>query len=189
MAFAELLDCPIHFFQGPSSQSLLSNNPEALASLRPIPDPLATTSTQPTTNAPIVASPEQPLPPRNRRLPAKYRDLLPEPPLPVIDPQPTSSSSVIPCVFLHIFDLFWTQFNKFGIAHAYRHCPLHNPDSFLNVDELSQSCQPIVPNLAEGCRGDYSPPWPWSNMSIWHLMTWKETGSNQVELRSDAAGA
>ena len=121
VAFAELSsDCPIHFFQGPSSQSLLSNIPEASTSLWPIPGSL-TASTQPTTNASIVASLEQPLPPRNWRLPAKYQDLLPEPPLPAIDPQPTTSSSVIPHIFLHVFDSFWTQFNKFGIMCAYRH--------------------------------------------------------------------
>jgi hypothetical protein len=177
MSFAELSHCSIHVFQSPSTQSLLSNIPEASASLRPIPDPLATTSMQPTTDAPVVASPEQPLPPHNQPPPARYQDLLPQPLLPMIDPQPTSSSSVIPRVFIHVFDSFWTQFNKFGIVHAYRHCPSHDPDSFLNVDELSRSCEPIVPNPAEGCR-DYSPPWPWSNMSIWHLMTWKETGSN-----------
>ena len=38
---------------------------------------------------------------------------------------------------------------------------------------------------SEGCKdcyrpsGDCAPPWPWANMSIWCLMSWKLTGSNQ----------
>ena len=30
-----------------------------------------------------------------------------------------------------------------------------------------------------GPSGDRAPPWPWKNMSIWRLMSWKLTGSNQ----------
>ena len=86
---------------------------------------------------------------------------------------------MIPRVFLHVWDSFTTQFNKFGIARAYRHRPSHDPDTILPTDELSQPSQPIVPSFTEGPRGDYSPPWPWSNMSIWRLMTWKTTGSTQ----------
>jgi len=47
------------------------------------------------------------------------------------------------------------------------------------MDELTQTGKPIVANSAEGKRGNYSPPWPWSNMSIWRLMTWKATSSAQ----------
>lgn len=148
-----------------------------MSSLQSIPNPFTTATTQPTSDTPITVSLEQPLPPRNQQLPARYRDLLPEPPLPVINPQPTpSSSSVIPRILLHVFNSFRTQFNKFSIVHAYCHRPSHDPDSFLSVDELSQSCNPI-PNPAEGKHGDYSLPWPWLNMSIWRLMIWKETGS------------
>ena len=149
-----------------------------LSSLQPIPDPLTATSTQSTPDIPINPSPKQPLPPHNQQLPIRFQDLLPEPPLPVVDPHSTSSSSsIIPHIFLHMFNSFSTQFNKFGIMCAYCHWPSHDLDSFLTVDELSQSHEPIVPNPAEGERHNYSLPWPWSNMSIWCLMTWKETGS------------
>ena len=79
-------------------------------------------------------------------------------------------------MFLHVWDCFLTQFNKFSIARAYHHRPSHDPDSFLSIDELSQLTQPIVPSSTQGQRSDYSLPWPWSNMSIWHLMSWKTTG-------------
>jgi hypothetical protein len=51
------------------------------------------------------------------------------------------------------------------------------------VEELTQNPEPIVPNSMEAKCGDYSPPWPWRNMSIWRLMRWKSTGSN---LKSNA---
>ena len=191
-----------------STQST-SNAPPDPSPEQTLPDPPADASTQPTSNVPLDPSPEQTLrappaeastqstlnvaggpepehtlPARNRRLPARYRDLLPEPPLPAVDPQPGPSSiSILPRVFLHIFDSFRTQFNKFGLARAYRHRPSHDPDSFVTVEQLTQTPNPIVPNSAETKRGDYSPPWPWRNMSIWRLMRWKATGSN---LKSDA---
>ena len=127
-------------------------------------------------NGPANPEPDQRLPPRSRRLPARFRDLLPGPPLSAVDPQP-SSSSILPRVFLHVFDSFCTQFNKFGIARAYRHHPSHDPESFLSVEELSRTSEAMHTNLAEGKHVDHSPPWPWSNMSIWRLMKWKESGS------------
>ena len=109
-----------HFFQAISSQSPPADTQDADASTHFLPDPPAEASMQSTANAPVDPSPKQGLPPRNQRLPARYRDLLPEPPLPAVDPQPASSfSSIIPRVFLHVFNSFRTQFNKFGIARAY----------------------------------------------------------------------
>ena len=99
--------------------------------------------------------------------------------MPAVEPQSASSStSVIPHVVLHIWDSFTTLFNRFGIARAYRHRPSHDPDSFLTTEELSQQNEPITINSPHGAHGDYSPRWPWSNISIWHLMNWKNTGSN-----------
>ena len=69
-------------------------------------------------------------------------------------------------------------FNRFSIAHAYHHRPSHNPNLFLTTEELSQQNEPIILNSPHGVCGDYSPPWPWSNISIWHLMNWKNTSSN-----------
>ena len=132
---------------------------------------------QSTLDVPVIGSREQLVPSRDRRLPARYRDLLPVPPLPAVEPQPASSStSILPRVFLHVWDSFTTQFNKFGIARAYRHRPSHDPNEFLSMHELSQ---PIVPISTEGLRGTYPPPWPWPSMSIWRLMSWKNSGSTQ----------
>ena len=102
----------------------------------------------------------------------------------MVNPQPAPSSiSILPHVFLHVFDSFYTHFNKFGLVHAYQHCPSHDPDSFISVEELTQNPKPIIPNSVEAKHSNYSPPWPWHNMSIWCLMKWKSTSSN---LKSNA---
>ena len=156
--------------QGSSSQDTHDSPPH-------LPDPTPKAIMQSMSDAPAKSTPEPRLPSRNRRLPARYRDMLPEPPLPAVDPHPPySSSPMLPRVILHVFDSFRTQFNRFGIARAYRHRPSHDPDSYLSVEELSQTNEAIRPNSAEGDAGDYSPPWPWSNMSVWRLMRWKESG-------------
>ena len=127
--------------------------------------------------------------PRTRRLPRCYRDELPESTLAAV-PTPTVDQPSLPRrVILHVFDPLRTAFNTFGIARDYRHCPSYDPDSFLSVSDLSdtprvssrefgsagpESCEDLY-----GPSGDRAPPWPWANMSIWRLMSWKLTGSNQ----------
>ncbi|KAF8119910.1 hypothetical protein EV363DRAFT_1157368, partial [Boletus edulis] len=84
------------------------------------------------TNDPEAGPSQRPA--RTRRLPARFRDVLPEPPLPVpAQPPPV----VILRVILHVFDSFRTAFNTFGIAREYRHRPTYDPDSFLTLEELS----------------------------------------------------
>ena len=97
--------------------------------------------------------------------------------MPAVEVHPPSSETSLQRVFLHVFDSFRTQFNKFGIARAYRHRPSHDPESFLSAEELSQANETIEPSLGEGKHVDYSPPWPWSNISVWRLMRWKESSS------------
>ena len=90
---------------------------------------------------------------------------------------------------IHLGSPHRTAFNAFGIAHDYRHRPSYDPDVFLSTSNLSDT--PTVSSHEfgsvgpEGCEdlygpsGDHAPPWPWANMSIWRLMSWKLTGSNQ----------
>ena len=157
-----------------------SSEPSAPLPL-PLPAAPAESSMQAHFDPPVITSSEHPLPPRNRLLPARYWDLLPEPPLPAVDHQtPSSPTSVIPHVILHVWNSFTTLYNKFGIARAYCHRPSHDPDSFLSMEELSQQSEPIGrPNSPQGVRCDYSPLWPWSNMSTWCLMNWKNSSGIQ----------
>lgn len=122
----------------------------------------------------------------SRRLPARFRDTLPEPPLSL----PTSSldsgaasmsadsesseatlspQSFLPHVILHVFDSLRTSFNTFSIAREYHHRPSYDPDSFLTIDQLANT---IHEPLSDGVPSpDASlpqpPPWPWKNMGIW----------------------
>ena len=126
---------------------------------------------------PTASSSQHPLRPQTCRLPVRYRDLLPEPPIP-LDLQ-AAQTSTTKHVLLVVYDSFCMQFNKFGIAREYRHCPSHDPDLFVTSNDLSTlftsvhlpSCQPDDP--VQGLP----PPWPWRNMSIWRLMSWAFTGS------------
>ena len=68
------------------------------------------------------------------------------------------------------------------------HRPSYDPDALLSVLDLSDLPRrhEVDPNGAhEGCDDSYRSSgerallWPWANMSIWRLMTWKLTGSSQ----------
>lgn len=130
-------------------------------------------------------------PSRTHRLPRRYRDELPEPMPAAVATHSVDRPSLPRRVVLHVFDSFRTAFNKFGIARDYRHRPSYDPDSFLSVSDLSDL--PTLPNNDDnnsnelpgncedcyGSSGARAPPWPWANMSIWRLMSWKLTGTNQ----------
>ncbi|KAF8452317.1 hypothetical protein L210DRAFT_789185, partial [Boletus edulis BED1] len=79
---------------------------------------------------------------RSRRLPVRFRDLLPEPSLPSqanaeARPSESGPTSRLPRVILHVFDSFRTTLNKFGVARDYHHRPSYDPDAFVTIDQLS----------------------------------------------------
>ena len=119
--------------------------------------------------------------------------MLPEPSLPHspgLDSSATSESSeaaphsFLPRVILHVFDSFLTCFNAFSIAHEYRHRPSYDPNSFLTIDQLSNTSHNPSSTGALFPPPEMSPPpppppWPWKNLDIWRLMTWMMTRSKQ----------
>jgi hypothetical protein len=172
-----------------SEQSTINHTPQ-------IPDQSHSIAPSPSVNNSIDCNPTSSPPPdpyntpdcdhdsrprRMQRLPLRYRDELPEAPLPVAQDQPTSRPTR---VILHVFDSICTCFNKFGIARQYRHRPSYDPDAIVSADELSNIC-PTESHISdhriqdgEVPSGDSSrpPPWPWQNMSVWRLMSWMVTG-------------
>ena len=125
----------------------------------------------------IPLSYQEPRAPRTCRPPARYRDILPEPPVPAASAAPSSS---VRRVILHVFNSFRTAFNKFHIAREYHHRPTHDPDSFILPEDLSAlSSSPSSSQPDTGNSHMHAPPWPWANMSIWYLMQWITTGSRQ----------
>ena len=141
-------------------------------------------------SSPIIGPPpsNEILPPRSRHLPARFHDLLPTPLVPVL-PTAVEQPSIIRQVILHVFDSFHTQFNLWGIAREYRHCPSHDPDAFLSTKDLSNVTRSALEQVGhdpsarqEGpspLRDNHTPPWPWANMLIWQVINWRLTGSTQ----------
>ena len=117
---------------------------------------------------------------RKRRLPARYRDQLPEAPLAVRPdpPDPASTSSILPRVILHVFDSLRTAFNKFGIAREYHHRPSYDPEQSVPIEELANFGNGNNTAVDSG-TSHQSAPWPWSNMSVWRMMAWLLSGSGE----------
>lgn len=113
-------------------------------------------------------------PRRTRRAPARFRDILPEPPTPVPAPQ-----ARLPTVYLMVTNPLKTAANCFGLFRQYLFHPSYDPDAFVDPGDLSNltthALPPPPPNSKETNR---DPPWPFSNMSIWRLMCWMNSGSN-----------
>ena len=110
---------------------------------------------------------------RTRQAPAQFRDILPEPPIPVPTPQ-----SQLPTVYLMVTNPLKTAANSFGLFRQYLFHPSHDPDSFVNPSDLSNLAAhaplPLPPISKDASR---DPPWPFANMSVWRLMHWMNTGS------------
>lgn len=112
------------------------------------------------------------LPRRTQKLPVRFQDVLPEPPIPA-PPKPR-----LPMVYLMVTDPLTTTANAFGLFRKYLFHPSYDPDSVVDPGDLSNlstrvhSPPSTVPNEA-----NHKPPWPFPNMSIWRLMSWMNTGS------------
>ncbi|KAJ7794907.1 hypothetical protein B0H14DRAFT_3556098 [Mycena olivaceomarginata] len=135
--------------------------------------------------APILACPVTPPPPpvtetgrprRNYRLPARFEDVLPEPPAPVV----VAQEPVIGPrrVILHVRDTMRSVCNRFGIFREYPHCPSYDPDSLLQPDDLANIPPPSTPPVDDTPTFSPPAPWPFRNMSIYRLMHWANSGSN-----------
>jgi len=117
-------------------------------------------------------------PKRNRRLPARYRDEVPQSAPPVIisppnpEPEPTSR---LPRIFLIVRDGLKTVLGAFGLWRNYAHRPSYDPDSVVGDDDLAKPLPDYTSNLPRPTHP--GPPWPYSNMSIYRFMMWLNTGS------------
>jgi hypothetical protein len=124
-------------------------------------------------------------PQRAYRLPARYEDIHPEGPAPLPSassfPPMAPGSLALPRVILHVRDFMKTGYNRFGLMREYPHRPSYDPDAFVRHADLSNypQSQPIHLELP----ASHEPPWPFRNMSIYRLMEWMITGSNQKSVR------
>ena len=138
----------------------------------------------------------------DRRLPKRFRDLLPEPPVPVApapgipptasqqhppslsseaaNPDAQPSSSVLQVVRNHINQLFTTQRNRFGLFRRYTTAspPSHDPEGNLTFDEFNDSSEPSHVD---------SPPetfYPYPNRNAFLLGDWYWNGGVQKSQES-----
>ena len=119
-------------------------------------------------------------PKRSRRLPARFRDTLPVPPAPIVDPipAPETTGSRIRRLTLIVRDRLVTVANVFGIWRDYPHRPSYDPDALVNPEDLSNRDAPSTANPPSPPTPTPSPPWPFANMTIWRIMSWFNSGSN-----------
>ena len=109
------------------------------------------------------------LPRRARRRPVHFQDILPETPV------PTPPKQQLPMVYLMVTNPLMTIRNTLGVFQKYLFHPSYDPDSVVDPGELSNlglGASPIEPKSTE-----HGPPWPFSNMSVWRLAKWMNTGS------------
>ena len=118
-------------------------------------------------------------PKRSRRLPARFQDTLPVPPVPVTnpipDPEPTGPR--IKRLTLIVRDRLITAANIFGIWRDYPHRPSYDPDNLVNPEDLSNRNFPSTIDTSSPLISTPSPPWPFTNMTIWRIMSWFNSGS------------
>ncbi|KAJ3804874.1 hypothetical protein F5876DRAFT_82487 [Lentinula aff. lateritia] len=78
-------------------------------------------------------------PQRNRRLPARYQDVLPEGTAAIINTEPQIEEQV-PLrrrVILRVQEHLKTKLNSFGLWREYPHKPLHDPDGEVSIEDMS----------------------------------------------------
>ncbi|KAJ7166117.1 hypothetical protein C8R46DRAFT_1351546 [Mycena filopes] len=124
-------------------------------------------------------------PRRHRRLPARFRDELPDPPtvvppppihMPEPDPEPNATPPPGPPKWVQ------TEPNAHGIYKVFPHRPTHDPDASISLDDLCRSPSLATPaTLVESTADTSAPndPWfPFLNPTVARLMSWFHMGSN-----------
>ena len=131
---------------------------------------------------PTVSNTNIGCPRRVRKLPKQYLNLYPEGPAPLPAPVPAPKPAhVIPRVILHVKDTICTTLNRFHLMHEYPHHPSYYPDGQLSSKELSNINLHVAdfPLKPGNLNLSHPPPWPFTNMSVYRLMQWFNSGSHQ----------
>jgi hypothetical protein len=123
-------------------------------------------------------------PQRQYRIPTRYNDVPPEGPAPLAPaPAPNPIDPPLPLirrVILHVRDQLRTGINRFGLLREYPYRPSYDPDLVVHLEQLSDN--PTLKGADDTPLtnpASFAPPWPFNNMSIYLLMEWMTTGSNQ----------
>jgi hypothetical protein len=137
--------------------------------------------------APAFSRSGRPL--RARRLPARYQDIIPEPPHPATSSEssiPTTTSSeteslnpeapILPRVTLLVRNPFRTCPNNFGIWKEYLYRPSYDPDAFVSAEDLYRPhTSTFVAEVQEDSEVSQT---PYTNKSAELVVDWQNTGSS-----------
>jgi hypothetical protein len=118
-------------------------------------------------------------PQHSHQIPARYRDILPEPPRPTAS-TPTEATPIIPRISLIVRNRFRTDENVFGLWKEYLYRPSYDPDAFISPEDLYRpltSPDTVDPQAGdEGMRLEQPPLY--SSKSVALLLEWQNTGSS-----------
>jgi hypothetical protein len=119
-------------------------------------------------------------PQRSHQLPARYRDILPEPPQPAALP-PSEDTATVPRVSLIVRNQFRTATNSFGLWKEYMYRPSYDPDAFISAEDLyrppthTSSAVPQDPHADyEGKRLEISALYSSTTAEL--LLDWQNSG-------------
>ena len=177
---------------GPSSESL-TGSPSTSES----PGPPSLSHSPVANSHPNSLDPSPPLsnsgrPQRVRHLPARYRDIYPEPPTQAISTvavtmpmQRLASDLEMPLdseapmisqrrsVSLIVFNRFRTAANNFGLWKDYLYCPSYDPDAVISTEDLYRPhLSAILPQQVQAEVSLYT------NKTIELLLNWQNSGSS-----------
>ncbi|KAF8147208.1 hypothetical protein K438DRAFT_1989788 [Mycena galopus ATCC 62051] len=115
---------------------------------------------------------------RKIRLPARYRDILPEVLEPAPPPPEDEPTTVVRSVRLIVRDKFTTAMNTFGLWREYFHRPTYDPDSLVSTSDLSNEFPGRATPLLPSPQPMQTPPATTSsiNSSTALLMAWQNNG-------------
>ncbi|KAJ7732533.1 hypothetical protein B0H16DRAFT_1770162 [Mycena metata] len=114
---------------------------------------------------------------REIRLPKRFRDILPEPLVPAdAAPPEEPAQKRLPTVTLIVRDTFQTLKNRFGLWRSYLHRPTYDPDSLINLDDLSNQFPAPVPVPAAPIPETPAHPAA-ANKTTSLLMSWVNNGN------------
>jgi hypothetical protein len=128
----------------------------------------------------LIISEESILP--RRRIPRPFNNIEPLPEdlndTSEVDASLPPIRSRILRVLLTLRDTLQTPFNSFGICRLYPRRPSFEPDRFISSSLLAKS-SPTVVQGPDSQVQVLPPTYPFSNMSVYRLLTWMNSGSHQ----------
>jgi hypothetical protein len=115
-------------------------------------------------------------PQRTHQFPARYQDVLPEPPPPAASTHP-EPISIVPRVSLIVRNPFRTAVNSFGLWKQYMYRPSYDPDAFITVEDLYRPHASTIQVVPDD-DSEEMPHSGCSSKSAELLSAWQNSGSS-----------